>query len=117
MKMYEISEKDIAMLEDVVLYFEHHYQNLTPGQDYMLDQLKDVVGRLHDIFSGYADDDVVEVTNDEIDVIIENNISGKYIAYDKYNDNWIAFDNWNCDGYFVETFNTRELAVDWLSDY
>lgn len=116
MKMYEISEKDIATLEKVVSYFKYHNKNLTRNQDYQLEQLEDVVDRLYDIFSGYADDPYEEISYPEIlEVIRTLKPYGKFIAQVDV-DLWFAIDNWNGDA-SCRWFKTKRDAIDWLSDY
>jgi len=116
MKMYEISEKDIETLENVVSYFKYHNKNLTRNQDYQLERLEDVVGRLYDIFSGYADDPYEEITYPEIlEVLRTQTPLGKFVAKDDIG-TWFAIDNWNGDA-TSRWFRTKEEAIDWLSDY
>ena len=124
MKMYEISEKDIEKLEDVMSYFRYHNKNLTNSQNYQLEQLEDVVDRLYDIFSGYAEDPYEEISYPEILEYLRANSPygkclakcGKYIAKDDNTDVWFAVDNRNGD---MQTrwFKTKQEAIDWLSDY
>lgn len=116
MKMYEISEKQIEKITDVLYYFQHHNKNLTKAQESMIDQLEEVADRLYDIFSGYVEDECTEVTIDAFNEIVDGNKTGKYYAYDESRNLWIAFDNEDGDG-FIETFDTNGKAIDWLSDY
>lgn len=118
MKMYEISEKQIYELKDVLEYFKKDHSNFNTMQSLQMQKLEDVVDSLGNIFSGYADDEYKEVSIDELSDIMKEMFvdEGKYLAYDEGRNLWIAYDNSTADG-FVEEFEGKRQAIDWLSDY